>query len=138
MALQRQTLSVSFAQGVDTKPDPYQLAAGKLSICENASFSSTFRIRKRNGYAPLGQAITGESGTISAGQASMSYRNELLLADGGSLFSYQPANDSWSRKGPFASVHVTQRSVVRNTYAQAAQDSTTHADGIAVYAWEDS
>lgn len=139
MPLVTQTLAIQLQQGVDTKSDPKAVVAGKLLVLENGSLRAPGSIRKRNGFArALSRSILGSTGSISVGQALATYRSELLLADPAQLYSYNPGSDAWVAKGAFVSAYVTNRPVVRNTYAQSAQDSTTHPSGLQVFAWEDS
>ena len=38
MPIQRQTLNIPFAQGLDTKNDPWQIQPGNFLVLENALF----------------------------------------------------------------------------------------------------
>lgn len=134
----KQTVSISLTGGVNTKTDPKQLAGGKVLRLENAVFTSPGRIKKRNGYAALGQGIVGDVSTLRAATGLASYLMELLLADGTSLYSYDAANDSWVNKGKYVPAKVTLSPVVRNTYQQQSPDGATHSTGLQCFAWEDS
>lgn len=138
MALQKQNVPILLGQGVDTKTDPKSVLPGKLLVLENAVLKTKNRIQKRNGYDALGTGVIGSATPVSEGQAIASYRGELVMFDGDSLLSYDQGNDAWVNKGSFASVHVSQRPVVRNTYVQTAQDSALHSSGLQCFAWEDS
>ncbi|MEM6533892.1 MAG: hypothetical protein AAF654_14825 [Myxococcota bacterium] len=57
MPLSFQTVSVPFAQGVDTKSDPRQLPVGKLVELENGELDGINRISKRAGYTQIAQGV---------------------------------------------------------------------------------
>lgn len=141
MALERQVVSMPLAQGVDTKTDPKQVAAGKLLELENGVFTTLKSIRKRDGNVALGREIAGSVSTVQrveSGRGLATYNNELLLADGTSLYAYDQSDDSWVSKGGFVSLGVDKYSVVRDTYSQNNQDGATHSSGLQLYAWEET
>lgn len=135
--LQRQTISMPLAQGVDTKTDAKQVVAGKLLQLENGIFTTLKAIRKRNGHEQLGNGITQSSETITAGAGLATYNNELLLANGADLYSYDQANNEWVDKGPFLSVQVAQEPVQHDTFFQFNPDGVTFPNGLQVYAWSE-
>ena len=136
--LDRQKIVIPLAQGVDTKTDPKQVTAGKLLELENGVFTSVQAIQKRSGHVALPTQVAAQTSGITAGKALSSYNNELLLADGQSLYSYDESASEWINKGTFQSPIVTKFSVVRNTTSQSHQDGATHFSGMQLYAWEDS
>jgi hypothetical protein len=76
---------------------------------------------------------------ISSGVGLASYGNELLLADGESIYSYDQGAQGWTDKGTFVPVSVSAGSVVKDAYQQTMADGATHApSGLQAYAWEDS
>lgn len=139
MSLIKQTVAVQLAGGLDLKSDPKQAIPGKLLTLENAVFTSTNRLTKRNGFGALGQFVLGSTHTkVDSGSGLATYLNELLLWDGDHLLSYDQTNGKWASKGPFSSVNVQLEPVVRNSYQQSAQDGALHSSGLSAYAWEDS
>ena len=141
MPLERQVITMPLAQGVDTKTDAKQVVAGKLLELENGVFTTLKAIRKRDGNVTLGTQVTNGAAsftTIDAGKGLATYGNELLLANGESIYSYDQAPNAWTDKGAFESVYVTNASVVRDSYDQACPDGVTHPDGLQAYVWEDS
>lgn len=135
--LQRQNIVLPLAQGVDTKSDPKQVQAGKLLGLENGIFTTINSIRKRDGTVALGTGIIGD-GVISNGSGLATYGNELLLADGSKILSYDESANAWVNKGSFISTQIDKNSVVRDTYSQTAQDGATATNGLQAYAWADS
>ena len=136
MALQKQIIPFSMNAGVETKSDPYQVQ-GKLAILENATFQTPKEIRKRNGFAGL-PSSTFTGGTISKGAGTATFKDELLCMDGSTLYSYSPAAQQWTSKGPLVGLAITSNPIVRNTNLQTSQDSALHPSGLQVSAWVDS
>lgn len=138
MALQKQTIPISLAQGLDTKTDPKQVVPGKLVALENGRFVSPGRIEKRFGHTAFGKTISGSSSSISAGFSLDSFKDEIVESDGSTLYSYSVASDNWTSKGNAFNIAVTESPVVRNDYQQTSQDSATHSSGLQVFVWEDT
>jgi hypothetical protein len=107
MPLQRQNVGVTFKGGVDTKTDAKQVIPSKLLVLENGTFISPGRLKKRNGYAKVGSAL-------SSGRFLASYGNELVASDGSSLFS-KKSDGSWVNRGAIESIGVTATRVVQTT-----------------------
>jgi len=137
--LERQVITMPFAQGVDTKTDEKQVAAGKLLELENGVFTTLKAIRKRDGYAALGTLVSGSlTQTVDSGAGLATYGNELLLADGKRIYSYDEGANNWTDKGGLISTQVSKASVVRDTHSQENPSGTLATNGIQCYAWEDS
>lgn len=136
--LQRQTISLPLAQGVDTKTDEKQVEAGKLLELENGIFTKTRSIQKRRGNIALGNNVSNSTELVSDGIGLASYKEELLLANGTNLYSYDQFNDDWVNKSKYTPVAVSQFSVIKDIYSQKAPDGSTHSGGLQLYAWEDS
>lgn len=137
--LQRQTISMPLAQGVDTKTDSKQVVAGNLLELENGVFTKLKSIRKRDGNVALGQGLLNSPGsTLTSGIGLATYGNELLEADGERLYSYDENNAAWVDKSRYVPVFVTQSSVCKDSYVQTAPDGATHPAGLQLYAWQDS
>ena len=47
--VEKKNININFAQGVDTKTDPKQVAIGKFLSMENSVFKVGQRLTKRNG-----------------------------------------------------------------------------------------
>ena len=141
MPLDRQVITMPLAQGVDTKTDVKQVTAGKLLELENGVFTTLKAIRKRNGSVALNKRVTNQAAPldqITAGAGLATFQNELLLADGHSLYSYDQGAQGWTAKGAFESVYVTGAPVIRDSYDQSCPDGAVHPSGLQLYAWEDS
>lgn len=131
VALQKQNIPVSFAQGLDTKTDPKQVILGKLLTLENRIFIKPGQLTKRNGHVKLGSIG-------SAGYGAGSFIDELLGFDGNSVLSYSSATGDFKNKGNAVSIEALKKPVISNQYAQTSQDGCYHSAGIRTYVWEDS
>lgn len=139
MPLERQVIVMPLAQGLDLKTDVKQVEAGKLLELENGVFTTLKAISKRNGNVALGKQIINETNAVvSSGVGLASYQDELLLADGESLYSYDQGNNAWVNKDQYVSVSVSRQSVIKDTYEQTYCDGVTHSSGIQAYVWQDS
>lgn len=137
MALQKQSIPIPFAAGLDTKTDVKQVLPGKLVALENGIFTTKNEIRKRYGYLSLGNSVTG-GGTFTQGAGIAPYQNELVSFTGNEVFSYSSSTMQWTDKGRSLSLEVSVNQIVRNTYQQTVPDCAQHPNGIQVFTWEDS
>lgn len=127
---------VNLAQGLDTKTDFKYVVPGKVLTLQNGQYQKPFSVQKRNGYTGLSaEVLTG--GLIATGTNTATYTGELLYFENGTVYSYSQASGQWVNKGPCVSVKLSYQDVVRNNYQQANPDVAV-ANGIGVYAWEDS
>lgn len=131
MALDKQIVPISFAQGLETKSDEKQVVPGKFLELENTIFTKAKQFTKRNGHEELGQ-----SGTT--GSACASYLNELVTFDGLNVRSFSASLDSFTNKGQALSLEVDSLSVIANGYTQSSMDGAYHSMGLKTFVWEDS
>lgn len=137
MAVQKQLVPVQFGGGINTKVDPKQLQAGQLNTLVNGQFSKQGQINKRYGYTILSNLIQG-GGTISAGVELATYKNELLLFDGTSVYSYMAATGNWASRGTAISIITRDVDIIRMSAAQQLNPDMGYASGVEADAWEDS
>jgi hypothetical protein len=131
MALERQLVTIPFAQGLDTKTDPKQVAPGKLTLLQNGVFTTAKKIRKRYGTTAKATSIFG-GGSIAAGDTLQTLKDELLLGSGGSLYSWSTGSATWVAKGDLPVLSTTRAPVVRDTAPCANVDAAV-VGGIACY-----
>lgn len=112
MALPSQTLSVNFAQGVNTKADPKQVIPGKLLVLENGMFQETGLIEKRPGYGQIGANLT------KGGNALSLFKNELVGLDGLSLYSYNQQGNTFINKGKKVAVKSDLKALMQSNNNQ--------------------
>lgn len=135
MALQKQKVVLNLASGLDTKTDSKHLPLGKLTKLENAVYTKTGRLDKRNGFDALGN-LDLNSNELTNPDGLALFNNERLLYRNQKLYSYSSAADRWTDKGACVSLIAKSKQVIKNTYQQTQVDSAV-AGSIAVYAWED-
>ena len=133
MALGKQTISINFSKGLDTKTDNKQVIPGKMLTLENAVLKKVGKFIKRNGYG----VIANNQG-INNGNSLATFKNELIAYDGDYIYSYSDSDDKLYSKGTKVAVDLATQSVARNSYEQTQPDCSVHSADISVYAWQDS
>lgn len=128
--LEKQNISISLAQGVDTKTDPNQVVTGKLVSASNVIFTEGMAFNKKNGYRMLSQ--------IPSGEHIDTFQNELVSFDGEDLYSYSPTSASNINKGIIRPVNLAVGQVFRSASQQTQQDSAFNPAGLYIYVWVDS
>lgn len=136
MALNKVTVPIPFAAGLDTKIDDKQQEIGSLAALENVIFETPLKIRKRNGYVILPN-ITLDSQILSDIETITAFEDELCCYTGKNFYSFSEGNQKWVNKGVSEDLFPRSWSVVKNSYTQGNIDSV-HIDGIAVFSWQDS
>lgn len=135
--INKQLIPVQFGGGVNTKIDPKQLPAGQLLELQNGIFTKQGQISKRYGYDILNTTVEG-GGQIETGIELANYKNELILFDGNSVFSYLPSTGNWSNRGTAISVTTESKDIIKTSSAQQLSPDMAYLNGIEVFAWEDS
>ncbi len=135
--LEKQLISIPFAQGVDTKTDPKQVEPGKLLELKDGRFTRPGEIAKRNGFEVLSRSVEG-GGVIEAGAALSTHGDELLLFDGRRVYSRLAATERWVDRGDAVSVIPSVRQVRRTHTSQQLNPDVAVVGGLEVTAWEDS
>lgn len=129
MAIQKQNISINFAQGIDTKSDPFQLAPGRFVSLENSVFGKNGRFQKRNGFQRL-TSLPDSSSTL------VTTFNGDLTAIGTSLNAYTAANSTWVEKGTIQPCQLDVLPLIRNNTNQSQADSAV-ANGFVCTAYTD-
>jgi len=137
VGLVEQNQSFKFAGGVETKMDSKAVPPVRLLGLENGVFSKAISIKKRNGYALLSRVIDGTTDLVSNTRALGRRSDELLLFTQNKCYSKQSGADQWVDAGTVFSVPGYDRPAVHTGTAQTVPDHAT-ANGVTVYAWEDS
>lgn len=137
MSLQKQSIPVKFAGGVDTKTAEQLVVPGSFLRLDNCVRRKTGRIEKRNGFELLGTGIVASTGTVAEGTRLDTFKDDLLLFTSDTLYSYTEATDKWVDRGEIGSVLVDSEPLVRNSYKQAQPD-VAYLAGYTVTVYEDS
>ena len=114
--LQKQPIDISFAQGLDTKTDPWRVQAGKFLLLENAVFGSNGRLTKRNGFPQLA-ALAAPATTLSSFQ-------DALVALGPTLQAF--TGNDWVSQGKLSPATLAVQPYIRSAANQTQCDSATN------------
>lgn len=131
MALQKQAVPINFAQGLDGKTDPFQVAPGKFLALKNSVFDKAGRLTKRNGFGLL--ATLPDTSSIYA-----TTFNDNLLAIGNRVRAYANGTSTWVDKGPSQLVHVSTAAAIRSSNNQSQADSARASNGLTCIAYTDN
>lgn len=137
MALQRTPLAIQFASGVDTKTDQKQVAITKLIDLQNAVFTKSTTLSKRNGYRSLGRSVDSQNANYANPMGIAKRQDELILFADAQAYSYRSTSDSWSDTGDVSSVVASASPIARTGTVQTYQDLAIN-NGIEVVAWMDN
>lgn len=134
MPLDKQLVPLSLGIGVDTKTDPKQVIATKLTQLQNGIFGEGLALKKRNGYAELG--------SIGSGNAISSFQDQLVGFDGLNVKSYSANQSQFNSVGKKTAVDISKKVLSHkfgnNGFGDLAYNSGLYgliytANNIAVY-----
>src|ERR1700677_3277207 len=123
-----QTITITFAQGLDTKTDPKQVQVGKFLSLVNAIFQTGGLLQKRNGYPFLSTQVPPTSSN------SITTLSGNLVAIGNTISAYSENTNQWVTNGVLQPCSVSVLPLVRNSVNQVFTDSAT-ADGLVCCAY---
>ena len=121
--IQKQAFHLNFAQGLDTKTDPNQVAFGRFLSLENSIFQKGALLQKRNGY--------GQLATLPASAQYVTTFNGDLTAIGSNLYAYSQGVGSWVNRGPFQPIALSTQTAIRNNLNQSQVDYCIGPNNIA-------
>ena len=124
MSLIKQSININFAQGLDTKTDPWQVPVGRFLSLQNSIFTKAGLLQKRNGFGVL-STISDSSVT------QLSTFNGDLTAIGNSLYAYNAAAANFVNKGRFQQASLSVLPAVRNNLNQTQCDSAVSPNALA-------
>lgn len=131
--LQKQTVSLSFAQGLDTKTDPKQVVPGKLLTLENGVFTQGQSIIKRKGYTALPVSIYNTVNSITSGNSIGLFMDDLVMSDGAQFYSYSATTQSWVNTGNRQSCSIMSEPV--SSLAGPSFQVAKHSSGVELYVY---
>lgn len=131
MALQKQSATINFSQGVDTKTDPYQVDFGKFLTLTNMVFDTAKRLTKRSGFAHITTVPNEEQTTLTT-------LNDNLIATGSNLYAFSADTNQWLNQGLVQPVDLTVQAMVRVSTSQSAPDSATYTNGLTCVVYTDN
>lgn len=126
----KQTVSINFAQGLDTKTDPNQVALGKFLSMQNSVFTKGGLLQKRNGYGMLTSLPNSSSQLLNT-------FNTDLTAIGNSLEAYTSTTGQWFNRGSIQPVQLDVFPLVRNSTNQSQVDVALSSTGFVCTVYTD-
>lgn len=131
MALAKQQLDISFAQGLDTKTDPNRVSPGRFLSLQNSVFDKLGQLTKRNGFPKLA-TLPDSSSTF------LTTFNGNLTAIGNNFQAYSSGNMSWVNKGPFKPVKLSTLTLIRSNLTQVSSDAAIASNGYVCTVYSES
>jgi hypothetical protein len=130
MALQKQSIPINFAQGLDQKSDPWQVQPGRFLQLENSVFTKAGLLTKRNGFGQL----TALPNTNALYATTF---NGNLTAIGTQLEAYSDSTGYWINKGSLLPVSLSTLPLFRSNTDQSQADSAV-ANGLVCTVFTDN
>lgn len=129
MPVQKQALNINFAQGLETKADPWQVEPGKMLEMVNTVFNKTGMLTKRNGFEGLA-SLPKPANYVTT------YRDNLVAIKD-DLMVLASTNDTWYDRGDCDRTQLDTISLTRTANSQLITD-TAVGSGLACTVWKDS
>lgn len=130
MPLQKQNINVNFAQGLNTKTDPFQVPPGQFLSLQNSVFTKGNLLQKRNGYAQLTTLPDTTSSFVTT-------FNGNLTAIGTKLEAFSASSNTWANKGSIQPAQLSTLSLIRSNTSQSQVDSATAENGLICIVYTD-
>lgn len=127
----KETLTINFAKGVNTKTDPWQVAPGNFLSLVNSVFTKEGLLQKRNGFPSL-------STVSDLSISSITTFNDNLTAIGNNLYAYNEDSESFINKSTFQPLSLNTVSLVKNNLSQIQCDSATAPNNAVCVAYTES
>lgn len=131
MPLQKQPVAISFAKGLDTKTDKYQVALGQFLALKNSIFTTTGRLTKRNGFSNITKLPVTTQTTITT-------LNDSLVATGSDLYAFSEDTNQWIDQGKVQPVRLDTLPLLRVSTSQSSPDMAVAASGLICLAYIDN
>lgn len=130
MALQRQTVSIPVAGGLDTKTDPFQTQLGSSLELENARFQKTGKLSKRFGQSKL--TDTANTGLLSSNtiKGVISDAEYLAAITSTGVYGYSQGDNKWFKQSRLgATAKISTEFVAKSQFNQTWSDFDMTSDG---------
>lgn len=131
MPLQRQSTTISFQHGIDTKIDPILLPVGLLTERENLTFTKIGKLVLRNGFPYLNTLPDATSNYATTFQGA-------LVAIGRDLKVLSEQSQLWTSKGYYRQCQFSQNPIVRTGLQQTYADVAVSTQGTSCVAFIDN
>lgn len=120
--LQKRNLNINFAQGLDTKTDPWQVAPGRFLDLQNTIFTKGGLMQKRNGYDEL-------PSLPNMAQFVTTFNGDLT-AVGSQLQALSSGTGTWVNRGTIQPASISVLPLIRNNLNQSQADTAIAANGL--------
>ena len=130
MPLQKQSLPINFAQGLDLKTDPLQVPFGRFIRLKNTIFQKVGRLQKRYGFANL-PALPDATTTF------LTTFNGNLTAIGNTINILADGSDTWINKSILYPIELSTMPLVRVNTNQTQCDAAVSVNGLVCTAYTD-
>jgi len=124
MALNKQTVNISFGKGIETKTDPNQIPLDSFLALHNSVFTTTNRLTKRNGFSNI---TTLPNLFLSTNLTTLS---DNLIATGSNLYAFSEDTNQWYNKGLTQPIQLSTLPIVRASTSQVSPDVAVAANGL--------
>lgn len=122
MAVQKQSIPINFAQGLDTKTDPLQVQLGKFLSLQNTIFSKGGLLQKRNGFNQLPSLPDSTNKFVTT-------FNGNLTAIGNTINAFSNGNNAWLNKGAIQPIDLSVLPLIRSNTTQTQVDTAFATNG---------
>lgn len=110
-----QTVTINFAQGLNTKSDPWQLPVGQFLALENSVFTIEGQLKKRDGYP--------EVTTAPSNCSYLTTLNNNLLCIGNTINANVDTLQEFVSKGTLQPCSLSVAPIIRNNLNQTQTDA---------------
>lgn len=131
MALQKQPINISFAKGIETKSDPFQLPLDSFLVMQNSVFTTAGRLTKRYGF-------NNATDLPNASQTTLTTLNDNLIATGSNLYAFSQDTNQWLNQGTIQPIGINTLPLIRSGTSQTNQDTAVASNGLVCLAYIDS
>jgi hypothetical protein len=128
--IQKQTIPINFAQGLDQKSDPKQIPVGKFASMVNRVFTNDGLLTKRNGF--------GEVTSLSNATSLTTFQGGLVTIGQAELQAYSQELGAAENEGFFQPCSLEVLPIVRSANSQTTVDVAISSSGIACATWLES
>ena len=129
MAIQPQSITLNFVQGLNTKTDPLQVPSGQFLSLVNSVFTTQGQLRKRNGYDIVI--------TIPQAATVTTFSGSLIALSTNSLNLYSEDTETVINTGYIQPMSLSATPLVRRATSQTTVDVAISSNGLACSAWLD-
>lgn len=131
MPVQKFPVNINFAQGLDTKTDPFHVPVGKFLSLKNSVFDKIGQLRKRNGFGSMPSLPDATSTYLTT-------FNGNLTAIGNKFEALSTGSSSWVNKGAIQPVEMSVLPIIRNNTNQSQCDSVIAQNGYVCTVYTDN